>query len=231
MNTVAERLTRVHARIREAERAAGRPEHSVRLLAVSKNQDLALMREALAAGQTAFGESYVQEALEKMLALASAPIEWHFIGPIQSNKTAQIAAHFAWVHSVDRLKIAQRLNAQRGERPPLNVCIQVNISGETSKAGIPEAELLPLAQAIRGMPGLKLRGLMAIPAPETDQTRQGLPFRRLKQCLDRLNQQGMALDTLSMGMSDDLEAAVIEGATIVRVGSAVFGPRRPSRKH
>lgn len=224
MPTIHERLQQLRSDIRRAESAAHRPPDSVRLLAVSKTRSVAEIREALAAGQTAFGESYVQEALEKMTALADTPIEWHFIGPIQSNKTAQIAAHFHWVHSLDRLKIAQRLNDQRGDLPPLNVCIQVNTSGEASKAGIPESQLAPLAEAIRQLPRLRLRGLMTIPAPESDPDKQRVPFRQLKTCLDRLNQLGMALDTLSMGMSDDMQAAIAEGATIVRIGTAVFGP-------
>jgi pyridoxal phosphate enzyme (YggS family) len=229
MPTIHERLQQLRSSIRHAESAAHRPPDSVCLLAVSKTHSVAEIREALAAGQTAFGESYVQEALEKMTALTDAPIEWHFIGPIQSNKTAQIAAHFHWVHSIDRVKIAQRLNDQRGDLPPLNVCIQVNTSGETSKAGIPESELVPLAKAISQLPRLRLRGLMTIPAPESDPDKQRLPFRQLKTCLDRLNQLGMALDTLSMGMSDDMQVAIAEGATIVRIGTAVFGPRLPSR--
>jgi len=230
MSTLAGRLQQVWARIDAARRAAGRPEHSVRLLAVSKTQGAAQIREALAAGQTAFGESYLQEALAKMAELPATGIEWHFIGPIQSNKTAQIASHFDWVHSIERLKIAQRLNEQRAGRPALNVCIQVNISGEASKSGVSEAGLPALAAAIRELPNLRLRGLMAIPAPNTDRSRQAEAFRRLRHSLERLNQQGMALDTLSMGMSDDLESAIAEGATIVRIGTAVFGPRQP-RKH
>jgi len=230
MSTLAERLQQVRARIDAARRAAGRPEHSVRLLAVSKTQPATQIREALAAGQTAFGESYLQEALAKMAELPTTGIEWHFIGPIQSNKTAQIASQFDWVHSIERLKIAQRLNEQRAGQPALNVCIQVNISGEASKSGVSEAGLPALAAAIRELPNLRLRGLMAIPAPSTDRSRQAEAFRRLRHCLERLNQQDMALDTLSMGMSDDLEAAIAEGATIVRIGTAVFGPRQP-RKH
>jgi pyridoxal phosphate enzyme (YggS family) len=227
MATLRENLQQLKLRIRAAEAKAQRSPNSVRLLAVSKTRGLAELREAVAAGQTAFGESYVQEALEKMTALADSHLEWHFIGPIQGNKTAQIAAHFDWVHSIDRSKIAQRLNDQRGERPPLNVCIQVNTSGEFTKSGIPESELVSLAETIRQLPKLRLRGLMTIPAPESDPAKQRLPFRQLKICLDRLNQLGMELDTLSMGMSDDMEAAIYEGATIVRIGTAVFGPRPP----
>jgi pyridoxal phosphate enzyme (YggS family) len=231
MSTLTERLEQVRQRIHDATLAAQRPLDSVRLLAVSKTHGVEQIREALAAGQTAFGESYLQEALGKMAQLADAPIEWHFIGPIQSNKTTQIASHFDWVHSVDRLKIAERLNAQRGPRPPLNVCLQVNTSDEASKAGIRESELEALAQAIRQLPHLRLRGLMTIPAPETDPDKQRQPFRRLRECLDRLNRLGMGLDTLSMGMSGDLAAAIAEGATIVRIGTAVFGPRPIAHKH
>lgn len=228
MLTIAERLQELRTKIRQAEAAARRPAGSVTLLAVSKSRTLDEIRAAVAAGQTAFGESYVQEALDKMPGLAAAQLDWHFIGPLQSNKTAPIAAHFHWVHSVDRLKIAQRLSEQRSDRlPPLNVCIQVNTSGETSKSGIPEADVLSLASAIRQLPRLHLRGLMTIPAPEADPHKQRLPFRRLQACLDRLNQSGFRLDTLSMGMSDDMEAAIAEGATIVRIGTALFGPRPP----
>lgn len=231
MPTITERLQQVLSQIQRAEIAARRSPGSVKLLAVSKTRAIAEIREALAAGQTAFGESYVQEAMEKIAALANLPVEWHFIGPIQSNKTAQIAAHFAWVHSVDRLKIAQRLNDQRGGRVPLNICIQVNTSGETSKAGVHEKELEALAGAIRQLPHLRLRGLMTIPAPEADPVKQRQPFRKLKTCLDKLNRLGMGLDTLSMGMTDDLEAAIAEGATIVRIGTAVFGSRPLKHKH
>lgn len=231
VSTLTQRLEQVRQQIRDAAHAAQRSSDSVRLLAVSKTRAIEEIREALAAGQTAFGESYLQEALVKIRALADAPIEWHFIGPIQSNKTAAIATHFDWVHSIDRLKIAQRLNDQRGRRPPLNVCIQVNTSNESSKAGIAEAELESLARAIRQLPGLRLRGLMTIPAPETDPDKQRLPFRRLRECRDRLNHLGMQLDTLSMGMSNDMFTAIAEGATIVRIGTAVFGPRPNSRKH
>ncbi|MBI1423547.1 MAG: YggS family pyridoxal phosphate-dependent enzyme [Gammaproteobacteria bacterium] len=231
MPTITDRLQQVRAEIHRAEQAAQRSPGSVRLLAVSKTHGIADIQEALAAGQTAFGESYLQEALPKITALAGTGIEWHFIGPIQSNKTAQIAAHFDWVHSVDRLKIAQRLNEQRGARAPLNVCIQVNTSGESSKSGISAHELPALARAITLLPHLTLRGLMTIPAPEPDPQQQRRPFHQLKLYLDQLNQTGMTLDTLSMGMSDDLGAAIAEGATIVRVGTAIFGPRAGKDKH
>lgn len=231
MPTISERLQQVRTRILHAERAAQRSPASVKLLAVSKTRSIAEIRDAIAAGQTAFGESYVQEAVAKITDLAEASLEWHFIGPIQSNKTALIAGHFDWVHSVDRLKIAQRLNDQRGEREPLNICIQVNTSGEASKAGVQAAELVALAKAIRQLPQLRLRGLMTIPALEPDPAKQRVPFQQLKTYLDELNRMGMALDTLSMGMSDDLEAAIAEGATIVRIGTAVFGARPPKHKH
>jgi len=231
MSKIAEQLQHVRSQIQRAERAAHRPPGSITLLAVSKTHGVAAIREALAAGQKAFGESYVQEAIEKIAALADEPIEWHFIGPIQSNKTAQIASHFHWVHSVDRLKIAQRLNDQRGDRDPLNICIQVNTSGEASKHGIEPAALTTLAEEIRQLPRLRLRGLMTIPAPERDPVQQRVPFHQLRLYLEQLNRRGMALDTLSMGMSDDLEAAIAEGATIVRIGTAVFGPRPLTRRH
>jgi pyridoxal phosphate enzyme (YggS family) len=231
MATITQRLQQLRADIQRAELAAQRPAGSVKLLAVSKTRSVEEIREAVAAGQTAFGESYVQEALEKIVALAELPIEWHFIGPIQSNKSAQIAAHFDWVHSIDRLKIAQRLNDQRGNRAPLNICIQVNTSGEASKAGVPETELVTLAESISQLPRLRLRGLMTIPAPESDRAKQHEPFRRLKNHLAHLNKLDMELDTLSMGMSNDFKAAIVEGATIVRIGTAVFGPRPPKHKH
>ena len=232
MPSIPERLQQVRSRILRAEQAGHRPAGSVRLLAVSKTRSSREIQEAVAANQTAFGESYVQEALEKIAALANLPIEWHFIGPIQSNKTALIAAHFDWVHSLDRLKIAQRLNDQRDQYEPLNVCIQVNTSGEASKAGVQSLdELASLAMAVRALPRLRLRGLMTIPAPASDPARQREPFQRLRHYLDHLNQAGMQMDTLSMGMSDDLEAAIAEGATIVRIGTAVFGERPPKHKH
>lgn len=231
MTTITENLQRVKIQIQKAESASQRAADSVKLIAVSKTHGIEAIREALAAGQTAFGESYVQEALEKMQALAHEAIEWHFIGPIQSNKTAQIAGHFDWVHSVDRLKIAQRLSDQRGEREPLNVCIQVNTSGEYSKGGVGYAELQSLAEGIAELPRLRLRGLMTIPAPESNFEKQRVPFQQLRQYRDELNQQGMNLDTLSMGMSNDLMAAVTEGATMVRIGTAIFGPRPTKRKN
>jgi len=206
--------------------AAGRAPDTVRLLAVSKTFPASAIRAAHACGQDAFGESYVQEALEKMDALADLPLEWHYIGPLQSNKTRQVAELFSWVHAVDRLKIAERLSAQRpAQLPALNLCIQVNISGEASKAGVTPAQTLELAHAISALPRLKLRGLMAIPEPATGFEAQRAPFHRLHELLTQLQGAGLQCDTLSMGMSADLEAAIAEGATIVRVGTAIFGQR------
>lgn len=199
----------------------------MRLLAVSKTFPAEAIRAAHAAGQQAFGESYVQEAVAKIEALADLPIEWHFIGPIQSNKTRPIAEHFAWVHSVDRAKIADRLSAARPPQlPDLQICLQVNVSKEHTKSGVAPEQLAALARHVRDLPRLKLRGLMAIPEPTADPARQHEAFRRLRRLLEQLNAEGFALDTLSMGMSDDLEAAIAEGATIVRVGSAIFGARK-----
>ncbi len=196
------------------------------MLAVSKTFSADAVREAYGAGQTAFGENYLQEALDKIGLLRDLPLEWHFIGPIQSNKTRAIAENFAWVHSVDRLKIAERLSAQRPPHmPPLNVCLQVNVSGEETKSGVVPDEVAPLAQAVGQLPRLRLRGLMAIPSPETDETRQRVPFAQMKSLFEQLRTRGMALDTLSMGMSHDYPAAIEEGATIVRIGTAIFGNR------
>lgn len=226
-NSIAERLDAVRVRLWTAERAAGRPEGCVRLLAVSKTQPAEAVMDAYRLGQRDFGESYLQEALAKQARLTDFDIVWHFIGPIQSNKTRAIASHFSWVHSVDRLKIAQRLCDQRPPQlPPLNVCIEVNVSGEASKSGIALAGLPDLAAAVARLPRLKLRGLMAIPAPTDEFEQQRAAFRALRQALEALPSEG--LDTLSMGMSDDLEAAVYEGSTMVRVGSAIFGPGRPA---
>ena len=207
---------------------AGRAPSAVRLLAVSKLQPAQAVREALAQGQIAFGENYVQEALDKMAALADLrpAVEWHLIGPLQSNKTRAVAEGFDWVHSVDRLKIAQRLSDQRPDHlPPLNICLQVNISGEPSKSGLLPAEVAEIAPAVAALPRLRLRGLMAIPEPLHGLEAQRAPHRALRQLQDDLNRHGLVLDTLSMGMSDDLEAAIAEGSTLVRVGTAVFGPR------
>jgi pyridoxal phosphate enzyme (YggS family) len=226
MTAIAFNLQAVNRAIAHAALIAQRHVENITLLAVSKVFPAAAVREAYEAGQLAFGESYVQEALDKIAALRDLPLEWHFIGPIQSNKTRAIAENFAWVHSVDRLKIAERLSAQRPPYlPPLNVCIQVNVSGEDSKSGVTPGEVLELAQAVARLPQLKLRGLMAIPAPAEGLEAQRRPFAQLRELMQQLNAQGLELDTLSMGMSHDLEAAVLEGATIVRVGSAIFGQR------
>lgn len=227
MTSLAERLQAVTVRLHEAENAAGRAPGSVALVAVSKTQPADAIRDAYAAGQRAFGENYLQEALDKMAALADLPLEWHFIGPIQSNKTRPIAEHFAWVHGVDRLKIAQRLSDARPiEMPPLDICIEVNVSGEQSKGGVSPAEVRALADAIAKLPRLRLRGLMAIPAPTNDVALQHGQFRMLRELLEALNAHRHALDTLSMGMSDDFPAAITEGATIVRIGTSIFGPRQ-----
>ncbi len=226
MSTIATQIAKVVTRIREAEQAAGRPLGSVGLLAVSKTQPADAIRQAhVAAGLRDFGENYLQEALDKQLQLADLPLSWHFIGPIQSNKTRPIAEHFDWVHSVDRLKIAERLSAQRpAQLPPLNVCLQVNVSLEPSKSGCSLEEAPALARAIAQLPNLRLRGLMAIPAPSDDPQQQRAAFARLRQLQQALSAD-LALDTLSMGMSQDLEAAIAEGATWVRIGTALFGAR------
>ena len=220
----------VEATIAAAAEASGRPRSSVQLLAVSKTFPMEAVLEAMAAGQRAFGENYLQEGVEKIAAVARAqpdtPVEWHFIGPIQSNKTRPIATSFAWVHTVERLKIAQRLSEQRPpELGPLNVCLQVNISGETTKSGAAPSELPELARQVAALPNLKLRGLMAIPEAHTDPVLQRAAFARLRVLAEALRAGGLAIDTLSMGMSGDMAAAIAEGATMVRVGSAIFGAR------
>jgi pyridoxal phosphate enzyme (YggS family) len=230
MSTIAANLQAVEATIAAAVQAADRPRSSVQLLAVSKTFPMEAVLEAIAAGQRAFGENYLQEGVEKIAAVARAQpdavLEWHFIGPIQSNKTRPIATHFAWVHTVDRLKIAQRLSEQRPpELGPLNICLQVNISGETTKSGATAAELPELARQVAALPNLRLRGLMAIPEPQTDPALQRAAFARLRQLADSLRAGGLDIDTLSMGMSGDMASAIQEGATIVRVGSAIFGLR------
>ena len=223
MSTIAKNIAKVATRIREAAQAAGRAPETVGLLAVSKTQPAAAIREAHEAGLLDFGENYLQEALEKQAELADLPLVWHFIGPIQSNKTKPIAEHFDWVHSVDRLKIAQRLSNQRpAELPPLNVCLQVNVSHEPSKSGCAPEDAAELARAIAALPRLRLRGLMAIPEPTDDPVEQHAAFARVRQLQEQI---GAQLDCLSMGMSQDLEAAIAEGATWVRIGTALFGAR------
>lgn len=224
MNPLEQRLHHVRRRLQAAARAAGRAPEAIQLVAVSKTQPAAALAAAYRYGQRHFGENYLQEALEKQARLGHCAITWHFIGPIQSNKTRPIAEHFHWVHSVDRLKIAQRLSEQRpDDLPPLNVCLQVNISGEDSKSGAAPAELAELAAAVAALPRLRLRGLMCIPAPCDDPLQQRRPFAALRELRQSLPVAG--LDTLSMGMTDDLEAAVAEGATILRIGTAIFGSR------
>ncbi len=226
MTAILSNLQAIRLAIAQAAEAAKRDAADVWLLAVSKTFPADAVREAYTAGQLAFGENYLQEALEKIEALQDLPLEWHFIGPIQSNKTRAIAENFAWVHSVDRLKIAERLSAQRPPHlPPLNICLQVNVSGEQSKSGVAPEQVMQLAKDIAQLPRLKLRGLMTIPAPAADETAQRAPFARMRQMLDDLNKQGLSLDTLSMGMSHDFTAAIKEGATIVRIGTAIFGVR------
>ncbi|CAI8714879.1 PLP homeostasis protein [Pseudomonas sp. IT-P171] len=223
MSTIADNIALVSSRIRAAALAAHRDEHSVQLLAVSKTKPADAVREAHAAGLRDFGENYLQEALGKQLELTDLPLIWHFIGPIQSNKTRAIAEHFDWVHSVDRLKIAQRLSEQRpADLPPLNICIQVNVSGEASKSGCTPTDLPALAHAISELPRLKLRGLMAIPEPTEDRAAQDAAFSAVQSLQASLN---LPLDTLSMGMSHDLESAIAQGATWVRIGTALFGAR------
>jgi len=234
MTPIFANLQAVGARIDAAARACGRDPATVALLAVSKTWPADCVREAAAAGQRAFGENYVQEGCDKIDTLTEqglAGLEWHFIGPLQSNKTRPVAERFHWVHSVDRLKIAQRLSEQRpAHLSPLQVCVQVNISGEDSKSGCAPAEVAALCQAVAQLPRLTLRGLMAIPAPVEDAAAQQEPFRKLRQLLEQLQAAGLALDTLSMGMSHDIEAAIAEGATIVRVGTAIFGARDYSKE-
>ena len=224
--TADARLRAVRGRIARAAAEAGRDSADIRLLAVSKTFDAAAVRDMAACGQREFGENYLQEALEKQAQLRDVPLVWHFIGPIQSNKTRPIAESFSWVHSVDRLKVAERLSAQRpAGLPPLQVCIEVNVSGEASKGGVSAAELPALADAVAALPNLQLRGLMAIPAPAPQVATQRAAFRQVRELFEALRARGYGLDTLSMGMSGDLEAAILEGATIVRVGTALFGER------
>jgi len=228
MSQIAERMQAVRERIARAAKAAGRRPEEIRLLAVSKTFPTVDVAEAAAAGQSAFGENYVQEAIAKIAALRHLPqIEWHLIGPLQANKTAVAAVNFAWVHSVDREKIAARLSAARpAGAQPLSVCVQVNISGEPTKSGVAPEGAVALARTVAMLPGLRLRGLMGIAEPAADAAIPRLQFRLLRELRDELRRQGIALDTLSMGMSADLEAAIAEGSTMVRIGSAIFGERR-----
>jgi PLP dependent protein len=232
MSRIARNLQAVIDNIVASEHEAHRAAGSVQLLAVSKTFGPESVLEAVQGGQLAFGENYLQEGLDKIRALSGATptpdqaLEWHFIGPIQSNKTRAIAEHFDWVHTVEREKVAQRLSDQRPDSlPPLNICLQVNISGEASKSGAAPQELAALAHAVAKLPRLRLRGLMAIPEPEDDFNKQRAAFARVRELYDMLRAEGLALDTLSMGMSGDMRAAILEGATIVRVGSAIFGAR------
>jgi pyridoxal phosphate enzyme (YggS family) len=227
MTTIASNLQAARNAISAAAADVGRHANEVKLLAVSKTFTPDMLREAYSAGQTCFAENYVQEALDKIAALRDLTIDWHFIGPIQSNKTRAIAENFAWVHSVDRLKIAERLSAQRpAHLPDLQVCLQINISGEDTKSGASPDDAGILAHAIAKLPRLKLRGLMAVPAPGDNVAGQRLPFAQLRKLRDELNRQGLQLDTLSMGMSHDFAAAIAEGATMVRIGTAIFGGRQ-----
>lgn len=220
------RLTDVRGRVEAAARRYDRDPDTIHLVAISKTKPAALVEAALAAGQHDFGENYLQDALAKIEALAERDIAWHFVGDIQSNKTRDIAAHFAWAHAVDRFKIARRLSEQRPEgADPLNVCIQVNIDAEASKSGLAPDEVAELADRLTELPGIRLRGLMALPAYAEDLDAQRRPFAALRELRDEINARGHTLDTLSMGMSADLEAAIAEGATHVRIGTAIFGPR------
>lgn len=236
MASIPEALARTNERISQACEACGRRPDDVALLAVSKTQPWSAVAQAVAAGQRAFGENYVQEGVDKIaqwraeVARSAAPadLQWHLIGPLQSNKTREVAEHFDWVHSIDRLKVAQRLSDQRpADRPPLRVCLQVNISGEASKSGVAPAEVLALAQAVNALPRLELRGLMSIPEPAEDEEARRAPHRALRLLRDDLHKAdpSLHLPVLSMGMSDDLEAAIAEGATLVRIGTAIFGRR------
>lgn len=231
MTTIASNLQAVLARIACAAEKAGRCPSAIQLIAVSKTRPAQCIADAFACGQHAFGESYAQEGLAKIAQLAHLALEWHFVGPVQSNKTRAIAEHFHWVHSLARRKIAERLNDARPARlPPLNVCIQVNVSGEASKSGVAPGEELELAHQVLQLPRLKLRGLMTVPEPTPDPALQRRRFRLLRERRDDLGAKGIMLDTLSMGMSDDLEAAILEGATMVRVGTAIFGVRARSAR-
>ncbi len=227
---IAQQLDKLQQRIEAAASTAGRNADEIQLLAVSKTRPAEDLQAAITAGQTRFGESYLQEALEKINALSHLRCEWHFIGPCQSNKTAAIATAFGWVHSIDRIKIAQRLNDQRTSNQRLNICLQVNISKEASKSGIEPSELPALAEAVAAMPRLHLRGLMALPAAEADFDKQRAAFAQVRGLFNDLHSRGHQLDTLSMGMSHDMEAAIMEGATLVRIGTDIFGQRPDKHK-
>lgn len=225
MTVISETLQVIQANIRKAKLSENRQDN-VQLLAVSKAQSVEKLREAYLAGQTAFGENYLQEAINKKTLLEDCNIEWHFIGPIQSNKTQLIAQHFSWVHSVDRLKVAERLsNARLNTLTPLNICIQVNSSNEPSKSGVELQALETLATTVSKLPNIKFRGLMSIPEASKDIAKQRMQFKIVKDAYSQLKKKGFDIDTLSIGMSDDYEAAIAEGATIVRIGSAIFGAR------
>lgn len=235
MSAISRNLQAVHDQIATSARQALREAQTVNLLAVSKSWGAEAIIEAAQTGQRSFGENYEQEAVAKMAAVKAAKpdlaLEWHFIGPIQGNKTRSIAEHFDWVHAVDRERIARRLSDQRPPHmPPLSVCIQVNISGETTKSGVLPEETEALARLITSLPRLRLRGLMAIPEPEDDPEKQRAPYKKMRDLFDELCRRGLKLDTLSMGMSDDITAAIAEGATIVRVGTAIFGQRKPNEQ-
>ncbi|MDH5178203.1 MAG: YggS family pyridoxal phosphate-dependent enzyme [Gammaproteobacteria bacterium] len=226
MKTLTERINAIRARISELEQQYGRDPGSVMLLAVSKTRPVAEIRAAMQTGQRDFGENYLQDALPKIAALSDQGLCWHFIGPIQSNKTRDIAAHFDWVHSVDRLKVAQRLNDHRpAGTPPLNICLQVNISHDPNKSGVMPADALALAKQLVEFPALRLRGLMTIPVHTETLAEQRAIFRALHELAETIRQAGIAMDTLSMGMTEDMEAAIAEGATMVRIGTAIFGSR------
>ena len=227
MGSIPDNLQAVKGRIAGAARAAGRDPDAVTLLAVSKTHAPALIEQAYGAGQHAFGENYVQEATEKMDALARLPIEWHLVGPLQSNKTRLVAERFQWVHSIDREKIARRLSAQRPQAlPPLEVLLQVNVSGEASKSGVAPGEVPALAKMVANLPRLRLRGLMSLPEPTADDQTQHARFREVRELYEWLRRSGLKLDTLSMGMSADMQAAIAEGSTMVRIGTAIFGERQ-----
>jgi len=229
MTMIETNLKTVRARLEAACRAAGRSPDSVSLLAVSKTWGADAVEAAYAGGQTAFGENYIQEAVQKITQLRHLPLQWHCIGPIQSNKTRLVAEHFDWVHTVDRLKIAQRLSEQRPPGlPPLQLCIQVNVDGGDTKSGVRPEDALALAQQVASLPHVRLRGVMSIPEPAIDFAAACALFARVRAVFDDLNAAGLALDTLSMGMSADLEAAVHSGSTMVRVGTAIFGGRPPA---